>query len=176
MLATSKNVLLPGHNHLLTTGADDPTLDYHPSASEWRVMTQNMTLLEVASMVVTGGYWLFCPVLAHSHTSKNHAKSSGNIIIQDSVSTVHRLFTTRGLLTKLERTCNGYVNTESFGGGEIESCYWSLVRLIHIQEQFSDYWETEIKQKLLPKRRPNNTWKSKLWKTNQEFAILTMKT
>ena len=23
MLATSKNVLFPGHNHLLTTGADD---------------------------------------------------------------------------------------------------------------------------------------------------------
>ena len=26
MLATSENVLFPGHNHLLTTGADDPTL------------------------------------------------------------------------------------------------------------------------------------------------------
>ena len=26
MLATSKNVLFPGHNHLLTTGADDPSL------------------------------------------------------------------------------------------------------------------------------------------------------
>ena len=26
MLATSKNVLFPGHNNLLTTGADDPTL------------------------------------------------------------------------------------------------------------------------------------------------------
>ena len=26
MLATSKNVLLTGHNHLLTTGADDPSL------------------------------------------------------------------------------------------------------------------------------------------------------
>ena len=25
MLATSKNVLSPGHNHLLTTGADDAT-------------------------------------------------------------------------------------------------------------------------------------------------------
>ena len=25
-LSTSKNVLFPGHNHLLTTGADDPTL------------------------------------------------------------------------------------------------------------------------------------------------------
>ena len=28
------NVLFPGHNHLLTIGADDLTLDYHPSASE----------------------------------------------------------------------------------------------------------------------------------------------
>ena len=27
MLATSKNVLFPGHNHLLTTGTDDQTLD-----------------------------------------------------------------------------------------------------------------------------------------------------
>ena len=26
MLATSKNVLFPGHNPLLTTGADDPSL------------------------------------------------------------------------------------------------------------------------------------------------------
>ena len=26
MLATSENVLFPGHNHLLTTGVDDPTL------------------------------------------------------------------------------------------------------------------------------------------------------
>ena len=26
MLATSKNVLFPCHNHLLTTGADDPSL------------------------------------------------------------------------------------------------------------------------------------------------------
>ena len=26
MLATSKNVLFPGHNHLLTTGTDDSTL------------------------------------------------------------------------------------------------------------------------------------------------------
>ena len=26
MLTTSKNVIFPGHNHLLTTGIDDPTL------------------------------------------------------------------------------------------------------------------------------------------------------
>ena len=30
MLATSKNVLFPGHNHLLTTGADDPTFWLSP--------------------------------------------------------------------------------------------------------------------------------------------------
>ena len=33
MLATSKDVLFPGHYHLLTTGTDDPTLDYRPSIS-----------------------------------------------------------------------------------------------------------------------------------------------
>ena len=26
MLSTSENVLIPGHNHLLTTGADDTSL------------------------------------------------------------------------------------------------------------------------------------------------------
>ena len=30
MLATSKNVLFQGHNHLLTTGTDDPTLWLSP--------------------------------------------------------------------------------------------------------------------------------------------------
>ena len=30
MLATSKNVLFPGHNHLPTTGTDDPTLWLSP--------------------------------------------------------------------------------------------------------------------------------------------------
>ena len=30
MLATSKNVLFPGHNHLLTTGADDPSIWLSP--------------------------------------------------------------------------------------------------------------------------------------------------
>ena len=30
MLATSKSVLVPGHNHLLTTGTDDPTLWLSP--------------------------------------------------------------------------------------------------------------------------------------------------
>ena len=34
MLTTSKNVLFPGHNHLLTTGIDDPTLLLTPDANE----------------------------------------------------------------------------------------------------------------------------------------------
>ena len=34
MLATSKNGLFAGHNHLLTTGADDLTHNYLMSASE----------------------------------------------------------------------------------------------------------------------------------------------
>ena len=38
MLATSKNVLYPSHNHLLTTGAEDLTL-YRLSSSEWRVIS-----------------------------------------------------------------------------------------------------------------------------------------
>ena len=33
MLATSKNVLFPGHNHLLTTGIDKPLL-----AGTWAIM------------------------------------------------------------------------------------------------------------------------------------------
>ena len=33
MLATSKNVLFPGHNHLLTTGTDDPSL-----AGSWTII------------------------------------------------------------------------------------------------------------------------------------------
>ena len=67
-LTTSKNVLLPGHNHLLTTSADD--LTHHLSASEgdnqsvgssvlvvsrWLWLGKG-TFFEVASMVVT--WWI----------------------------------------------------------------------------------------------------------------------
>ena len=31
MLATSKNVLFPGHNHLLTASGNDPSLQLSPS-------------------------------------------------------------------------------------------------------------------------------------------------
>ena len=44
MLATSKNILFPGHNHLLTSSAD-PTFDNCPS-----------NILEVAIIVVT--WWI----------------------------------------------------------------------------------------------------------------------
>ena len=62
MLATSKNALFPGHNHLLTTNTDDPSLagvraiikvgSLAPVVSRW-LGPGNRTFLEVASMVVT---------------------------------------------------------------------------------------------------------------------------
>ena len=65
MLATSKNVLFPGHNHLLTIDTDDPSLagirviirvrSSGPVVSRW-LRPGNRTLLEVASMVVT--WWI----------------------------------------------------------------------------------------------------------------------
>ena len=45
MLSTSKNVLFPDHNHLLTTSADDPTL-YHPK----------LKVLGHRQWLLTGGY------------------------------------------------------------------------------------------------------------------------
>ena len=57
MLPTSKHVLFPGHNHLLTTSANDWHFDYRPSTSEWSVIRWlwpgNRTILEVDSMVVS---------------------------------------------------------------------------------------------------------------------------
>ena len=70
MLATSKNVLFPCHNHLLTPDTDDPSLYYHPRwrlgdnqsvgssvpvVSRW-LWPRNRIFLEVASMVVT--WWI----------------------------------------------------------------------------------------------------------------------
>ena len=63
MLAISKIVLFPGHNHLLTTGTDDLTLwlslerqrgegSSVPVVTRW-LWPGNRTFLEVASMVVT---------------------------------------------------------------------------------------------------------------------------
>ena len=46
MLATSKNVIFPGHNHLLTTGTDDPTLNISRAPAKW------------LAWCLLGGYWL----------------------------------------------------------------------------------------------------------------------
>ena len=79
MLATYKNVLLPGHNHLLTTGTDD----LHslvlgdnqsvklsvPVVIRW-LWPRNITFLEVASMVVTRWIVTFCAEIAIIKTMK----------------------------------------------------------------------------------------------------------
>ena len=38
MLATSKNVIFLGHNHLLATSADNPTLQLSPEHQQAKVM------------------------------------------------------------------------------------------------------------------------------------------
>ena len=76
MLDTCKNVLFPGHNHLLTTGTDDPTLliiawalvrviikvsgHQHWWLAGW-LWPGNRTFLEVASMVVSWWIVAFLP-------------------------------------------------------------------------------------------------------------------
>ena len=67
MLATSTNVLYPGHNHLLTTGIDDSTLIIGRPG--------NRTFLEVASMVVT--WWMMA--FLHSRQCSYIQKSAGNM-------------------------------------------------------------------------------------------------
>ena len=74
VLAASRNVLFPGHNHLLTTGTDDLTLagaraiikasgyQYQWLAGGYDLQG-NKTFLEVASTVIT--WWIvfcFCAV------------------------------------------------------------------------------------------------------------------
>ena len=48
MLATSKNVLFPGHNHVLTTGTDDPSL-----AGTWAIIIK---VLSHQYRLFAGGY------------------------------------------------------------------------------------------------------------------------
>ena len=86
MLATSKNVLFPGHNHLLSTNTDDPTLWLSPDpslAGAWVIISLgssvpvvsrwlwpgNMTFSEVASMVAIWWIVAFCAVSHLLHTS-----------------------------------------------------------------------------------------------------------
>ena len=52
MLATSKNVLVAGHNHLLTTCTDDLELGHFSKWQAWWL---------------PGGLWLFCAVLHDVH-------------------------------------------------------------------------------------------------------------
>ena len=61
MVATSKNVLFPGHNHLLTTGADDPSLAGTPAIIkvlghqyQWLVAGYDLEMGHFSC-----GYWLF---------------------------------------------------------------------------------------------------------------------
>ena len=68
-LATSKNVLFPGHNHQLTTRTDDCSLtgaraiisvgSSVPVVSRW-LWPGNRTFLEVASMVLSGFFAQWC--------------------------------------------------------------------------------------------------------------------
>ena len=51
MLATSKNGLFQSHNCLLTTGTDDPTLDYRPSAST----SYSTRVIVKVPVIITGG-------------------------------------------------------------------------------------------------------------------------
>ena len=78
MLATSKTVLFTGHNHLVTTDADDPSLASAQAIIEvsghqhrwlaWLLGPGNRTFLEVASMVVT--WWIVaCLPSEHAYDS-----------------------------------------------------------------------------------------------------------
>ena len=74
MLATSKNVLFPGPNHMLTTSADDPSLaGAQPiiKVSSAPVVSRclgpgSRTFLKVAGMVVTWWIVAFCAVMVFS--------------------------------------------------------------------------------------------------------------
>ena len=70
---TSKNVPFKGHNHLLTTGTDDPTLCLSPECQQVssvpvinkRLWPGNRTFLEVASMAVS--CWIVALLAMHEH-------------------------------------------------------------------------------------------------------------
>ena len=65
ILSTSRKVIFPGHNHLLTTSADDPSLGARVIITvkghqyrwlTWWLSPGNRAILEVANMVVT--WWI----------------------------------------------------------------------------------------------------------------------
>ena len=66
MLSTSKNVLFPVHNHLLTTGADDLTLNYHLSSCVLlyaSVSYYTILCLTVHSFVLQHALTSYCTLL-----------------------------------------------------------------------------------------------------------------
>ena len=65
MLATSKNVLFPGHNHLLTTDNQSEGSSV-PVVSRW-LWPGDRTFLELASMVVTWWRVAFCAQCWREH-------------------------------------------------------------------------------------------------------------
>ena len=80
MLATSKNVLFPVHNHLLTAGTDDPSLaatraiiKVSGHQYQWLAGVYDLEIghfLDVASMVVTWWIVAFGTVLTSLTCSK----------------------------------------------------------------------------------------------------------
>ena len=86
MLATSKNVLFPGHNHLLTTSSDywwpntlliawapESEGSSVPVVSRW-LWLGNRTFLELASMVVTWWIVAFLRRALQVFTSRTHSR------------------------------------------------------------------------------------------------------
>ena len=66
MLATSKNILFSGHNHLLTTGTDDPTLWLSPKDQyRWLAGRYDLEIGHFYKWLawwLPVGLWLFCVV------------------------------------------------------------------------------------------------------------------
>ena len=56
MLTTSRNVLFPGHNHLLTTGTDDPTLWLPPERSD----PTNHHIIQCPALLIVGAWKSQC--------------------------------------------------------------------------------------------------------------------
>ena len=77
MLATSKTVLFPGHNHLLTTGADDLTLIIKVKGHHWWLWPGNKIFF-VARTVVT--WWIvafLCCAITHETPHNIHISFKG---------------------------------------------------------------------------------------------------
>ena len=75
MLSTSKNNLFPGHNHLLNTGTDDPTLIITLAGTQTIIKVKShqhqwlpggyegdLKMRRWIAWWLAGEWWLFCPV------------------------------------------------------------------------------------------------------------------